>query len=363
MKKLLMIIILLLLTHNTLAVGENGKVKVYVADMRPCVIIEGSEDSHTPARISGFEIELWNEIGKELAARDVIVVWELVPVKWDELEPAIRNGEADVACAGLTQRSYRMDWADFSIPTVNSGLGIMTLKEEIGILGGCKILFESLKKPVTFFVSFVLIFALFLWWSERDDDPTNDTNGISDKFIPGIFEAIYFCVVTCSTVGYGDFAPKKWKTRAITLVLIIVGLGAFANFLSLLSVARIETVTGGIQSPEDLKGKVVLTQKGTTSVDYARGLGVSKVKGVNDIDMACDHLLLERGDAVVYDHPVLLNYVKENPDKVQLANDVFDKQYYGYVFQKGSELKREVDIALLEIHENGTYERLYKKWF
>ena len=82
-----------------------------------------------------------------------------------------------------------------------------------------------------------------------------------------------------------------------------------------------------------------------------------------DIETACDQLLLERADAVVYDYPVLLNYVKENSDKVSLVQGMFDKQYYGFVFPKNSKLKREVDIAMLKLYEDGTYENLYKKWF
>ena len=334
--------------------------KIYVAEMKPLIIVDASYDS---VSISGFEIDLWGEVGQQLVANGIIKDWEFILVPWSELKTNIKNGNADLACSGLTLRSYRMDWAEFSIPTMNSGLGIMVLKKEVGVVDGAMILFKSLQGPVIFFASFILIFSFFLWLSEKDDDSTNDNNGICDKFFPGIFEAIYFSIVTCSTVGYGDFAPKKGRTKAITLVLIIVGLIAFANFLSLLSVVRIENATGGIQSPEDLKGKIVLTQKGTTSVDYVKTLGVSQVETVDSIDRACDNLLLERGDAVVYDYPVLLNYVKENSDKVELVGGMFDEQYYGYVFPKGSELKRVVDVALLKIYENEIYKSIYKKWF
>ncbi len=148
------------------------------------------------------------------------------------------------------------------------------------------------------------------------------------------------------------------------MALIFCGIIAFCNFTALLSADyTTEKISGDIKSPEDLKGKEVLTQEGTTSVHYVKTLGASKVKTVENINSACDNLLLERGDAVVYDYPVLLNYVKENQDKVELVGGMFDEQYYGYVFPKGSNLKRKVDIILLRFYEDGTYKDLYKKWF
>lgn len=360
MKKTLVLLVFLIFCHVAYAEDVDRDIKIYVADMKPCVIVKPSENSHTPASISGFEIDLWNEIAKDLAAQGIIQNWEFIPVQWGELEDNIRNKNADVACAGITIRSKRMDWADFSVPTMNSGLGIMVLnnKEVETIWFKLGLLWGALSIPILLFICFILIFSNIIWLADKGG------GGISNKYFPGIFEAIYFSIVTCSTVGYGDYTPKKWITKIITVVLIFCGIIAFCNFTALLSADyTTEKTTGSIQSPSDLKGKVVLTQKGTTSVDYVKGLGASKIKTVDNINTACDYLLLERGDAVVFDYPVLLNYAKENVDKVKIVDGLFDEQYYGYIFPKGSKLKRVVDVALLKIYENGTYMRLYKKWF
>ena len=335
--------------------------RVYAAQMKPCIVLE--EDGATgEISVTGFEVDLWKAICKELAANGLIDDYKFVPVEWSEISAGIKMGNADVAMSGLTIRSDRVSWADFSMPTFNSGLGIMVLKEDAGMFSGLILMYKALKGPVIFFATFLLIFAVILWACERDDNPDNDAGGINDKFFPGVFEAIYFCIVTCSTVGYGDFAPKKWVTRIVVSVLIVVGLIAFGNFLSLVSVARIEGSMGAIQGPDDLKGKIVLTQKGTTSVDTVKTYGAKPVEA-RDIENACDGLLLERGDAVVFDYPVLLNYVKENPDKVKMVGGMFDDQYYGYMLKKDSPLKGAIDLAILKLREDGTYKTLYDKWF
>lgn len=339
----------------------NKNLKIYIAQMKPCVIIEKNEKTGE-WNGSGFEIELWEEVGNRLLTKGVIDDWTFIPVKWSEIEDGIKAGDVDVAMAGLTIRSDRMEWSSFSMPTLNSGLGIMVLKEEAGMFDGVIIMYDALKSPVLMFGAFLLFFAFILWAAERDKDPNNDAGGINDMFFPGFFEAIYFCIVTCSTVGYGDFAPKKWLTRSIVAVLIIVGLIAFGNFLSLVTEARIEGSISAIQSPSDIKGKIVLTQRGTTSVETVRRLGAKPVT-TDDIDSACDGLLLERGDAVVFDFPVLLNYVKENPTKVEMVGGMFDDQYYGFMLKKDSPLEKEINMALLKINEDGTYKDLYNKWF
>lgn len=38
-------------------------------------------------------------------------------------------------------------------------------------------------------------------------------------------DSIYFCMMTMSTVGYGDFSPSTDGTRAFTLVMIFIGVG------------------------------------------------------------------------------------------------------------------------------------------
>jgi len=365
MKKM-MIIMMIVLLGNFCQAAETEKVTpetftMYAAKMMPCVILE--EDEATgEIDITGFEIDLWKAIGKELAAQGLIKNTEFIPVEWSQIEKGMKSGEIDGACSGLTIRSARLEWSDFSMPTMNSGLGIMVLRQDAGTFHTMGVMWNALKVPALLFVTFLLLFSVVLWVLERDTNPDNDGNGIHDNFFPGIFEAMYFCVVTCSTVGYGDYTPKKWPARVVVVVLIFAGIIAFCNFTALLSAQHVTDSIGEISGPEDLKGRVVLTQKGTTSVDTVKKFGAKPI-AARDIDNACDSLLLERGDAVVFDHPVLLNYVKDNPDKVKMVGGMFDEQYYGYMLKKDSPLRDAVNLAILKIHEDGTYKTLYDKWF
>ena len=52
-------------------------------------------------------------------------------------------------------------------------------------------------------------------------------------------EALYFSVVTISTVGYGDFAPHSATGKVFTVGYIVVGVGMFVGFVGALAEAII----------------------------------------------------------------------------------------------------------------------------
>ena len=71
-----------------------------------------------------------------------------------------------------------------------------------------------------------------------------------------------------------------------------------------------------------------------------------------------------KADAVVYDAPVLLYYAsRDGKGKVQVVGSIFRKENYGIVFPPDSPYRKPVNEALLKIKEDGTYDRLYTKWF
>jgi voltage-gated potassium channel len=47
-------------------------------------------------------------------------------------------------------------------------------------------------------------------------------------------DAIYFCVVTLATVGYGDLSPHTALGKVFTIFYILFGIGIIAAFANLL---------------------------------------------------------------------------------------------------------------------------------
>ncbi|MFK2826163.1 basic amino acid ABC transporter substrate-binding protein [Bacillus sp. B190/17] len=124
-----------------------------------------------------------------------------------------------------------------------------------------------------------------------------------------------------------------------------------------------------IKSIADLKGKVVAIQNGASgqaAIDKVLGKNNPNVKKFENNNLVILELTSGGADAAVADNATLEEYVKKNPDqKLVVVEDKegFDNEFYGLMFQKGSPLKAEFDAALTKLIENGTYAKIYEKWF
>lgn len=69
---------------------------------------------------TGFDIELWDAIAKELG-----VDYELRPMDFSGIIPALQTGQVDVALAGITIKPERAEVIDFSDGYYDSGFRLM----------------------------------------------------------------------------------------------------------------------------------------------------------------------------------------------------------------------------------------------
>lgn len=124
-----------------------------------------------------------------------------------------------------------------------------------------------------------------------------------------------------------------------------------------------------IKSAEDLKGKVVAVQNGTTGHEAVKGIlgkNSKDIKMFENNNLAIMELKNKGADAVVADNTVVEEYAKNNPkDKFVVIEDTdsFDQEFYGLMFPKGSKLKAEFDAAINKVFENGAYAKVYKDNF
>lgn len=55
-----------------------------------------------------------------------------------------------------------------------------------------------------------------------------------------LLDSFYFCVMTISTIGYGDFAPTTAGSKIFTMGFAILGIGLFASFVAKLVALRLD---------------------------------------------------------------------------------------------------------------------------
>jgi polar amino acid transport system substrate-binding protein len=122
----------------------------------------------------------------------------------------------------------------------------------------------------------------------------------------------------------------------------------------------------GIESLADLEGKTLGVQSGTTGKDYAEEHAPEGVQLKDYEDLALELGSVKSGQipAAINDIPVLLDYVKQNPE-LEVATQFETGEQYGFGMKKGTsqDLEKVVNQVIEKAKSDGTYDRLYEKWF
>jgi ABC-type amino acid transport substrate-binding protein len=119
-----------------------------------------------------------------------------------------------------------------------------------------------------------------------------------------------------------------------------------------------------VKSLEDLEGKTVAVQQGTTGQELAKEeLGGSEIRPFPEGPDAVNALKAGTVEGVIIDAPVAQNAV-EKSGGVEIAEKVPTEEEYGIAVAQGeSELLEEINTGLEEVLDDGTYKKIYEKWF
>lgn len=120
----------------------------------------------------------------------------------------------------------------------------------------------------------------------------------------------------------------------------------------------------GINGVEDLVGKTVAVQQGTTlEKNLARVSPDAKQLAFKDYTSAWMALKQGRADALTGSHHILLRFAKDSPEFV-LAGNRFSKEPFAMgVRQNDSEMRDLVNRVLQDLWKSGKFQEYYRKWF
>ena len=137
------------------------------------------------------------------------------------------------------------------------------------------------------------------------------------------------------------------------------------------SAAGSEASTQAIQALEDLAGKTVGVQLGTTgdllmSEEVGEGedkLGIAGVEQYNKAADAVQALLTNKIDAVCIDDQVAKNFVAANPDTLTMLDTAYSEESYAIAVSKDNpDLTEALNGAIAELKEDGTLDAILDKY-
>lgn len=164
--------------------------------------------------------------------------------------------------------------------------------------------------------------------------------------LPGLRQGKYDAVVSCLTIT-GERAREVDFTDP---------------YFDAGQVVAVRAAEKAIRGLEDLKGKTIAVQQGTTGQDAAAKVEGSTVKKFDSIDYAFNELLAGRADAVINDYPTTFLYGKQHPE-IRIAGKPFTEEKYGIAVAKGNAaLLAKLNEGLRKVRASGEYDRLKAQW-
>jgi len=112
---------------NTNDAGENPDAKKLVVGVDASFVPFEYLNQDT-GEYEGFDIDMWSKIAENLNLE-----YELQPMDFNGLIPALQSGSIDAAIAGMTIKEERKEKVDFSLPYYDAGLLVLVRADEENI--------------------------------------------------------------------------------------------------------------------------------------------------------------------------------------------------------------------------------------
>jgi len=312
----------------------------------------GFVEHHGGASYHGYAIDLFDEVMNRLDS-DQCYNYVDLPEFGKIFTEQVPQGVVDVAVGAFSLTSERDEVVDFSHGFENAGLGILvkgTAEQNLGTIWNA--LFTGLTlKALGLFLAFLVGGGLFIYLSELLSN-----EGISNKFWLGWYQGICCAFDISSTVGFGRLEPRTIPGRLVAIVVFISGaifVGVVIGQVS--SAITIAELEHDIQSPADLRGRVVAVKKDSSGATEAKEFG-ARVLSFDSREEAAQAVIDGKAEAMVYDRPYLQFVVNTfGANEVAITGPLFAPQDYAYAFPPDSNLREPFNRVLLSVLEDNSF--------
>ena len=300
-------------------------------------------------RFDGICIDLWKMVAKSLGWE-----WRYEQYTLSELLEKVKAGEVDVALGAITRTSEREQDMDFSASYISTGVSMVTLKEPVrNVFDVLSHLGDSAFLQLTGSLLVIcIVFGLLIWWVER----RQNTDHFGGQATHGFGSGIWWSMVTMSTVGYGDKAPRTVSGRVLALVWIflsIILLSAFTGTVaSSMTMGRLGPRVSNVQ---DLRGMEVGSLKGSDATAWLRQNNIHSVE-YERLKEGLDSVLKRSIDVFVGERSAL-GWLVANEDSNMglIIQGNLHPERLSFAFPSGSKNLEQFNVELLRVLESRTW--------
>lgn len=304
---------------------------------------------------TGFSVELMDQLA---AARGADVEYMRFE-NFAAMLNAATSGAVDAAIANISITRDREAIMDFSLPIFESGLQIMIADgpSRVSLLNT---LFNwDLLVVMLLSFSGLFVCGMLMWVFERRKQPYFDR-----KFGDSLFPSFWWALNLVVNGGFEERQPRSLPGRLFAVMLVVSSLFIVSIFVAHITAAMtVEAINSSVNSVNDLDGRRVGTTEGSTASSFLRNRNLPQ-QDYRSFGELMDAFEKGRIDAVVFDGPLLAYYLLTHRDsRGHLIAKIFQPENYGIAMRSGSPWREALNVELLDVNENGAYDKLRQKWF
>lgn len=291
----------------------------------------------------GFAVELWQAVAERLGAAYEFHEFAAL----SELLGALEKREIDVI-PSLAVDERLESTMDFSQSYLKSGLAIAVAAEgyEFKWFHIFRSIFSlSILKAICLLLLLSLITGSVVWIFER----RRNSEMFGDGPVGGIGHGIWWAMVTMTTVGYGDKAPRTTGGRIVALIWMIFSIILIASFTANITTSlTMRELRGKVRGFDDLYSVRVGSVPGSEGFSYLARQGITVIP-VKDAREGLERVAGKGIDALVLNEQILKYMTKRDfPGQVQVLPEIFDEYFVSIALQNRSELRKPINKALLK---------------
>ena len=333
---------ILALTPSDIFADDNTKIPVRitvgVTDLPPFSM------KTTDGRWFGLGIELWELIAEDIGIKFEIREYERIK----QITEAIQNKKIHLTPL-MSITEFNETIMDLSHPYQRSGLAIaVPLQSRVLSWSQSvrRIASISSLELVVVLILISLIAGFVIWLLERNHNPEM----FGDKLSRGIGHGIWWAMVTMTTVGYGDKAPKTIGGRLIAVLWMFFSIFLIASYTAVItSSLTLNELSGRVRGSEDLPNVSVgaLSRSNTLEFLVAKGIPAIPYESIKD---GLQAVVQSQIDAFVDDELQLKYIIKYDfPGRLHVLPETFAQYYVSMAIPPASQLREQINRTLAKI--------------
>jgi polar amino acid transport system substrate-binding protein len=307
----------------------------------------------------GLSIDLWYKLAEELEQ----------PYEFREYSDhlgmlrGLDFGEIDLAINPMTISGARLKIFNAGQPFFISSLGIASSRIYSSPV---RMFFSNLfslnfLKLIGMLLLIIFFFGLVIWIIERPHNQHQFRKGLV-----GILDGLWWSVVTMTTVGYGDKAPRTIMGRTISVAWMFVAIVIISSFTATItSTLTVNSLESRIEKIEDLKH---VERIGIVTNSIAQEfLNRVEIKNSHNFDSpteALEALLNHEIDVLVHDRSVIryltTEYRMDSEVRIMALN--FHEQYRSFLAPKDSDILDKIDPQLVDHINSASWNQTLRKY-